>query len=143
MKCERVVFSGHAIQRMFQRSPGRDEVVAVVSSGEIVADYPDDSPYPSRLLLGFVDSRPVHVVVACEAETGMCIVVTAYEPQPEQVTVSLQRGDTTVILKQVPADVCENCGEYYLSDTVTAQVLERTETAVKSGAEVEILKFAA
>ena len=135
MKCERVVFSGHAIQRMFQRSPGRDEVVAVVSSGEIVADYPDDSPYPSRLLLGFVDSRPVHVVVACEAETGMCIVVTAYEPQPEQVTVSLQRGDTTVILKQVPADVCENCGEYYLS--------ERTETAVKSGAEVEILKFAA
>jgi hypothetical protein len=57
--------------------------------------------------------------------------------------VSLQRGDTTVILKQVPADVCENCGAYYFSDTVTAQVLERAETAVKSGAAVEILKFAA
>jgi YgiT-type zinc finger domain-containing protein len=59
------------------------------------------------------------------------------------VTVTLQRGDTTVILKQVPADVCENCGEYYLSSEVTAQVLEKAESAVKSGAEVEILRFAA
>jgi YgiT-type zinc finger domain-containing protein len=43
------------------------------------------------------------------------------------VTVTLQRGDTTVILKPVPADVCENCGEYYLSSEVTAQVLEKAE----------------
>ena len=58
-------------------------------------------------------------------------------------TVTLQRGDTTVILKQVPADLCTNCGEYYLSSAITAQVLERAETAVKSGSEVEILRFAA
>jgi YgiT-type zinc finger domain-containing protein len=65
------------------------------------------------------------------------------------VTVTLQRGETTVILKQVPADVCDNCGEYYLSSEVSAQVLEKAEAAVKSGAEVEIgvepeiLRFAA
>lgn len=59
------------------------------------------------------------------------------------VTVTLQRGETTVILKQVPADVCENCGEHYLSSEVAAQVLEKAESAVKSGAEVEILRFAA
>ena len=58
-------------------------------------------------------------------------------------TVTLQRGETTVILKQVPADVCENCGEYYLSSEVSAQVLAKAESAVKSGAEVEILRFAA
>jgi YgiT-type zinc finger domain-containing protein len=59
------------------------------------------------------------------------------------VTVTLQRGETTVILKGVPADVCANCGEYYLSDEVTRQVLERAEAAVSSGAEVEILRYAA
>jgi hypothetical protein len=48
-----------------------------------------------------------------------------------------------VILKQLPADVCENCGEYYLASEVAAQVLEKAESAVKSGAEVEILRFAA
>ena len=58
-------------------------------------------------------------------------------------TVTLHRGETTVILKQVPAEVCENCGEYYLSDDVAALVLQKAEAAVKSGAEVEILRFAA
>jgi YgiT-type zinc finger domain-containing protein len=59
------------------------------------------------------------------------------------VTVSLQRGETTVILKGVPAEVCDNCGEYYLSEDVTRRVMERAEAAVASGAEVEILRFAA
>lgn len=57
--------------------------------------------------------------------------------------MTLQRGETTVILKQVPADVCENCGEYYLSSEVTAQVMQRAESAVKNGAEIEIVRFAA
>jgi hypothetical protein len=48
-----------------------------------------------------------------------------------------------VILKGVPAEICENCGEYYLSDDMTGQVLGRAESAVKSGAEVQILRFAA
>jgi hypothetical protein len=69
---------------MFQRGVRRDAVNAGVSGGETIADYPDDNPYPSRLLLGFVESRPLHVVVAWDAGTGTCITVTAYEPQPEQ-----------------------------------------------------------
>ncbi|SPE38924.1 conserved hypothetical protein [Candidatus Sulfopaludibacter sp. SbA6] len=72
-----------------------------------------------------------------------CVVCRHGETHPGRATVTLQRGDTTVILKQVPAEVCENCGEYYLSDTVTGQVMDRAEAAVKSGAEVQILKFAA
>ncbi len=84
MQCERTVFSGHAIQRMFERGVGIDAVNSVVSSGDIVADYPDDSPYPSRLLLGFVEGRPLHVVVGWDALSGTCIIVTAYEPQPER-----------------------------------------------------------
>ena len=84
MRCDRVIFSGHAIQRMFQRGVGRDDVTAVISSGETIAEYPDDHPYPSRLLLGFIKSRPVHVVVAWDRGTGTCTIVTAYEPPPEQ-----------------------------------------------------------
>jgi len=72
-----------------------------------------------------------------------CVVCRHGETHPGRATVTLQRGDTTVILKQVPAEVCENCGEYYLSDTVAGQVMDRAEAAVKSGAEVQILKFAA
>ena len=72
-----------------------------------------------------------------------CVVCKHGETRAALVTVTLQRGDTTVILKQVPAEVCQNCGEYCLSDTVAGQVTNRAEAAVKNGAEVEILRFAA
>jgi len=72
-----------------------------------------------------------------------CLFCKHGETTPGQTTVTLQRGETTVILKDVPAEVCQNCGEYYLSDSVTDQVLNRAEMAVKNGAEVEIVRFAA
>ena len=72
-----------------------------------------------------------------------CVICRNGKTHTGQVTVMVQRGETTVILKQAPADVCENCGEYYLSSEVAGQVLERAESAVKSGAEVEILRLAA
>ena len=84
MDCKRVVFSGHAIQRMFQRGIGRDGVLAVIAEGETIAEYDDDNPYPSRLLLGFVAAKPLHVVLASDEQVGICVVVTVYEPSPEQ-----------------------------------------------------------
>ena len=72
-----------------------------------------------------------------------CLLCKQGETRPGYVTVTLQRGETTVIIKDVPADVCENCGEYYLSDTVTERLLVKGEEAVKNGAEVEIFRYAA
>jgi YgiT-type zinc finger domain-containing protein len=37
-------------------------------------------------------------------------------------TVTLQRGESTVIIKGVPADICDNCAEYYLNEAVTEEV---------------------
>jgi YgiT-type zinc finger domain-containing protein len=63
--------------------------------------------------------------------------------KPGRVTVTLERGNTTVVLKDVPADVCENCGEYYLSAQVTERVLAQGEKAAAAGVEVEIARYAA
>lgn len=72
-----------------------------------------------------------------------CVICKQGSTKPGFATVTLQRGNTTVIFKEVPADICENCGEYYLSEEITGKLLERAEEAVKKGAEVEILRFAA
>ncbi|MGO4880874.1 MAG: type II toxin-antitoxin system MqsA family antitoxin [Bryobacteraceae bacterium] len=72
-----------------------------------------------------------------------CLICRTGETAPGVVTVPLQRGETTVILNGVPAEVCGNCGEYYLSEDITRRALERAEAAVAGGAEVEILRFAA
>jgi hypothetical protein len=57
--------------------------------------------------------------------------------------VTLQRGETTVVIKAVPAEICDACGEYYLSEAITRVVMDLAEAAVERGAEVEILRFAA
>ncbi len=77
------MFSGHALRRMFERQIGKDDVLAVISSGEVIEDYPDDSPYPSCLLLGFVDKRPLHAAIAVNLEGKTCYVITAYPPNPD------------------------------------------------------------
>jgi YgiT-type zinc finger domain-containing protein len=72
-----------------------------------------------------------------------CLFCRQGQTHSGRVTVVLQRDETVVIFKEVPAQVCENCGEYYLSETITGELLERAEKAIQNGAEVEILRFAA
>jgi YgiT-type zinc finger domain-containing protein len=72
-----------------------------------------------------------------------CAICKHGQTQLGHATVALTRGSTTIVLREVPAEVCANCGEYYLSAEVTAVVLERAERAVQQGAEVEIVRYAA
>ncbi len=73
----------------------------------------------------------------------MKCILCGGETRLGEAIVTLNRGETVVIIKGVPAQICENCGEYFLSEEVTAIVLDRAEQAVVKGAEVEILRFAA
>jgi YgiT-type zinc finger domain-containing protein len=72
-----------------------------------------------------------------------CVICKQGETGPGLATVTLQRGENSIIFKQVPAEVCSNCGGYYLSQGIAERLLSRAEEAVKNGAEVEILQFAA
>ncbi|BAG03415.1 type II toxin-antitoxin system MqsA family antitoxin [Microcystis aeruginosa] len=72
-----------------------------------------------------------------------CVICKHGTTRSDFVTVTLERDNFIVILKQVPADICQNCGEYYLSESVTAEVLQKAEDAVNKGAEVEIIRYVA
>jgi hypothetical protein len=82
MRCDQIVFSGHAVRRMFERRIGKEEVSAAVASGEVLAEYPDDVPFPSVLLLATVSGRALHLVVAEDASNRTCYIVTVYPPDP-------------------------------------------------------------
>lgn len=77
-----LVFRVHATQKMFERKISSEEVRAVIDSGEVIREYPDDKPYPSRLILGWSDKRPLHDVAADNDEAQETIIITAYEPDP-------------------------------------------------------------
>jgi YgiT-type zinc finger domain-containing protein len=57
------------------------------------------------------------------------------------VTVTLEKGSSIIVIKDVPAEVCTNCGHYYLSEEITEEVLKKGKEAVDKGAELEVIKL--
>ena len=67
---------------MFERQIDVADVREILTNGETIEAYSQDTPYPSRLVLGWCRGRPLHVVVADNAEAQETIVITVYEPDP-------------------------------------------------------------
>ena len=72
-----------------------------------------------------------------------CVICKLGETRPGTTTVTLQRGPTTVVFRGVPALICDNCGEEYVDESVTTQLLELADEAARSGSDVEVRDFAA
>ncbi len=70
-----------------------------------------------------------------------CVVCKQAETQPGAATVTLQRGDATLVFKVVPAQVCPNCGEEYVDEATTARLLQQAEDAVRAGSQVEVREY--
>lgn len=73
----------------------------------------------------------------------MCAICHQAEPQPGTTTVTLERGGTTLVVKGVPALVCPNCGEDYVSEEVAARVIESAERAASEGVKVNVMEYVA
>ena len=58
-------------------------MVELINTGQVIIDYPDDKPYPSCLMLAFINDNPIHVVFAFDQENKTGIVITAYIPNAQ------------------------------------------------------------
>jgi YgiT-type zinc finger domain-containing protein len=72
-----------------------------------------------------------------------CVICKTGETKPGKTTVTVQRGEMAVLIKDIPAEVCENCGEYYLDKAVARRVYTQAGEAVQHQVEVAILYYAA
>ncbi len=90
----KLTFRIHAVRRMAQRMISVADVREAVESGETIERYPDDLPYPSRLILGWPGGKPLHVVAADRTDTAETIIITVYEPDPAQWDAGFKRRTT-------------------------------------------------
>jgi YgiT-type zinc finger domain-containing protein len=58
-------------------------------------------------------------------------------------TVTLERNGMILVFKNVPAEVCEVCGEEYVSEETTARLLAAAEEAAQAGVQVDIREYVA
>ena len=79
----KIHWSNHAILRLHEHSISRADVIACIQNGVIIKQYPDDTPFPSCLILGkSLSEKLLHVVCSIEPEIN-CIIITTYYPDPD------------------------------------------------------------
>lgn len=71
-----------------------------------------------------------------------CPVCKTGMMKPGRTTVVLTKGKATAVFKEVPASVCDDCGEYWLDEETSVDLYERAEQVFASGQEVAIYSFA-
>lgn len=72
-----------------------------------------------------------------------CPICKKGETAPGTTTVTLERGALTLVVKAVPAQVCENCGEAYVDEKATAELLAKVDSEASAGTEINVRHFQA
>lgn len=72
-----------------------------------------------------------------------CVVCKNGETSDGTATVTLERGGTTVVIKSVPARVCEVCGEEYIDEPIMARLMEQAEQAAREGVYIDVRQYVA
>ena len=70
-----------------------------------------------------------------------CVICKYGETRPGAASLTLERGGCTILIREVPGEICDTCGEAYHSAEVTASVLRQAEQAYQAGAEVELRRY--
>ena len=168
---DRFEWSLHAIGRLAERGIRQKDVLRVVCEGELIEDYPAARPYPSALLLGRTrDGTPLHVVVAYDAASDWGYVISTYVPDsdhfegdcmtkpdasdarcplcggrkaPGKTTFTAELGFGVVVVRNVGATVCDQCGEEWIGPDVAGRLEEIVKRARKERHQVEVLEMPA
>ena len=72
-----------------------------------------------------------------------CVVCKTGETEEGKTTVTLRRGNTVVIVEEVDAHICNNCGHYYLDSDTAKAVMAKLKDALQRGTKLEILALRA
>lgn len=72
-----------------------------------------------------------------------CVVCKHGEVTSGMTTVTFERNGSVVVFREVPAGICSNCGESYVSEETAEQLLRLTDEAARSGTQIEVRQYAA
>lgn len=70
-----------------------------------------------------------------------CLICKQGRPQPSLTKITLERGELSLVLNNVPALVCPICGEAYADEATTARLFETAKEMEYSGMLVDVRPF--
>lgn len=75
---DHLIMTQHCRKRLAERGIQLMDIMDAIRTGEIIEDYPEDTPFPSCLILGFAGERVLHVCASIDED--QIYLITAYSP---------------------------------------------------------------
>lgn len=70
-----------------------------------------------------------------------CMICRQAETAPGMTTVTLSRGDATLVVRDVPAQICPNCGEDFVDTAVAASLEQAADAFQRSGMTHDVRRY--
>jgi YgiT-type zinc finger domain-containing protein len=67
-----------------------------------------------------------------------CAIWKGGGTRPGCTVVTLERENTTLVSNAVPAGICANCGEAYVAEELSRQILAAAELAARSCGQADV-----
>jgi YgiT-type zinc finger domain-containing protein len=72
-----------------------------------------------------------------------CVICKHGNTRAETTRVALERDNTVLVVRRVPAQVCESCGEAYVDANAVDRLRRMLDEATGAGIQVEVREYAA
>lgn len=70
-----------------------------------------------------------------------CVTCRQGNTQPGKTVITIAEGDSVIVIKDVPAEVCDLCGAYYVDADTLEEVRKLVKHEMKIGSEVTVIKL--
>lgn len=70
-----------------------------------------------------------------------CAICVGGRTEKNFSTVLLEKDEMILVFKQVPSEICENCGEEYISSEVNRMLLRHAREELNRNVSLEMLNF--
>lgn len=72
-----------------------------------------------------------------------CAICRHGETAPGLATFTLANESTTLVFREVPAEICNNCNEEYVNSEVAGRLYKIAAEATRDGVQIDVRKYLA
>ncbi|MDQ6758021.1 MAG: type II toxin-antitoxin system MqsA family antitoxin [Bacteroidota bacterium] len=70
-----------------------------------------------------------------------CVICKNGKTTKGLVNVPIVREDKIIFIKNTPAEICNNCGEYYIDTDVAKELYHKANERMDQGVEMEVTQY--
>ncbi len=71
-----------------------------------------------------------------------CAICKNGKTHPGTTTVTFEERENILVVKDVPAEICENCGEAYIEESVAGSIMDQADKMPKVAVKVDVRRYA-